>query len=543
MSDTLRIINAQLNLHVGNLPGNLQKHLTAITQAQNEHQADLIVFPELSLTGYPPEDLLLRPAFIDECELTLQTLAAQVGDVYCIVGHPVRSGNKLFNASSVLHQGRITHTYLKYHLPNYGVFDEKRYFNAKNGDACVFTVKGIHIGLIICEDIWGDGPLEKSIAAGAQMVIVPNASPFEMDKHEQRVALLTKQAKHHAVPIVYVNNVGGQDELVFDGGSMVMSNDGRMSHFAGFFAEKLLPVSVQQVNGQIKIATQNQAINIATVNERIYQALVLGTRDYILKNQFPGVIIGLSGGIDSALTAAIAVDALGKERVHGVYMPSRYSSEISQTDASELASRLGIQFSTFPISNAHDALLQTLSSAIHPHAADITDQNLQSRARAVILMALSNSSGKLVLTTGNRSEVAVGYCTLYGDMCGGYATLKNIPKMLVYSLAKYRNQLQEVIPVRTIQRAPTAELAPNQMDQDSLPPYPILDAILECYLDRSMGIEEIIAQGFERATVQKVLAMIKRNEYKRKQSALGPQIQATSFIKDWRYPVTNGFKG
>ncbi len=542
MSHTLRIVNAQLNLHVGNLAGNLQKHLSSIALACTEHLADVVVFPELSLTGYPPEDLLLRNAFIDECDATLQSLAQQIGDVYVVVGHPARDGDKIYNACSVLHDGRVIHTYHKFHLPNYGVFDEKRYFSAKN-DACVFTVKGIKIGLIICEDLWSSGPLEKSVAAGAQLVLIPNASPFEMDKHEQRTKLLSQQAKRHAVPLIYINNVGGQDELVFDGGSMVMHADGSLSHFAGFFAETLVPISVQNANGKITIDPEKKPTAIPASTERVYQALVTGTRDYIEKNHFPGVIIGLSGGIDSALTAAIAVDALGKDRVHGVYMPSRYSSDISQTDAAELAKKLGIEFSSFAITDIHNAFLQTLSTAIQPHAADITDQNLQSRTRAVILMALSNSSGKLVLTTGNRSEVAVGYCTLYGDMCGGYAVLKNVPKMLVYALAKYRNQLNDVIPSRTIQRAPTAELAPNQMDEDSLPPYPVLDSILECYLDRSMSIDEIVAQGFQRDVVMKVLTMIKRNEYKRKQYALGPQIQTTSFIKDWRYPVTNGFKG
>lgn len=543
MPHTLRIVSAQLNLHVGNLQANLDKHLAAIASAKKDYQADLIVFPELSLTGYPPEDLLLRHAFIDDCEDALQSLAQQIGDIYCIVGHPQREGSQLFNACSVLHQGRILQTYSKFHLPNYGVFDEKRYFT-KREETCVFNVKGVNVGLVICEDIWSnDGPLAKAVGAGAQIVLVPNASPYEMEKHEMRITLLEQRTKHFAVPIVYVNNVGGQDELVFDGGSMVMSADGNMSHFAGFFAEKLMPLSLNVSDKKISIAAEQHPLPVPPSLARVYQALVMGTRDYIEKNHFPGVIIGLSGGIDSALTAAIAVDALGKERVLGVYLPSRYSADISGKDAALLAERLGIEFTNFSIEKVHATFLATLSSSLSPHASDITDQNIQSRSRAVILMALSNSTGKLVLTTGNRSEVAVGYCTLYGDMCGGFAVLKNVPKMLVYALAKYRNQQHEVIPPETIARAPTAELAPNQTDQDTLPPYPILDSILECYLDRSMSLNEIVAQGFERETVLKVVGMIKRNEYKRKQYALGVQLQSTSFIKDWRYPVTNGFKG
>jgi NAD+ synthase (glutamine-hydrolysing) len=543
MSATLHIVSAQLNFHVGDLTKNLAMHIRAAENARDEHHADLIVFPELSLTGYPPEDLLLRRAFISQCEQALRELTGHIKGIYCLVGHPQLRGEDLYNASSLIFDGKILATYAKFHLPNYGVFDEKRYFKASD-EPCVVNIKGVPTGIIICEDVWSEGPMQKAVTAGARIILVPNASPFEADKHEQRLEILSQQARRYQTPIVYVNNVGGQDELVFDGGSMLMSSDGKMSHFSGFFNESLMPITVNMNNDGCTIDPASTSSSVPSAEiKRIYQALVMGTRDYIEKNNFPGVLIGLSGGIDSALTAAVAVDALGAERVHGVFMPSRYTSTLSGTEVEALAKLLAIKTTTLSIEGVHAGFLSALAPQISPAPASITEQNIQSRCRCILLMALSNASGKLVLTTGNRSEVAVGYCTLYGDMSGGYAPLKNVPKTLIYQLAKYRNSLSPAIPLNTIQREPSAELAPNQKDQDSLPPYPELDQILENYLNHGYSITEMIALGFDAKVVNYVVSLIHRNEYKRKQYAVGPQIHRTSFIKDWRYPITNGFKG
>lgn len=545
---SLRIVIAQLNLHVGDIKQNLQKHIEAAEMARDKLHADLIVFPELSLTGYPPEDLLLRQAFVTDCNNALRELASKVHGIYCLVGHPQPSTHHfhtehhLYNSCSLIYNGKILGTYSKLHLPNYGVFDECRYFDAKD-EPYVINIKGLPIGVVICEDIWAPGPLEKTIAAGARLIIVTNASPFTADKHEQRVAILNKLSKQNQAPIIYVNNIGGQDELVFDGGSMVVTESGNISHFCGFFNETLVPVDIEIASQPSIISPTTKPAIIPDKMERIYQALVLGTRDYIHKNGFPGVLIGLSGGIDSALTAAIAADALGADCVHGVLMPSQFTASMSNEDAESLAKNLGMKTSTISIESAYQTFLSILADEFNGKKPDITEENIQSRCRGLILMALSNASGKLVLTTGNRSEVAVGYCTLYGDMCGGYAVLKNVPKTMVYELANYRNKISAVIPERTIHRAPSAELAPDQTDQDTLPPYDILDKILFCYLNLGQSMDEIAAQGFDKILVKRVIQMIHRNEYKRKQYAVGPQIQHTSFIKDWRYPITNGFKG
>lgn len=548
MSQTLRIAIAQLNLHVGDVAKNLEVHINAAEKARDQLQADLIVFPELSLCGYPPEDLLLRKSFITVCNDALHEFSKRVHGIHCLIGHPQPSSHHLtfdhhlYNSCSLVYNGKIAGTYSKLHLPNYGVFDERRYFDAKD-EPFVFTIKGLPVGIAICEDIWSPGPMEKTIAAGAKLVIVPNASPFTASKHEQRLEILKKQAQQSNVPLVYVNCIGGQDELVFDGGSIVMHANGETSHFCGFFNETLMPVDIELESREPVITPENAPLLVEDTLPRIYQALVTGMRDYIEKNRFPGVLIGLSGGIDSALTAAIAVDALGAERVHGVFMPSRYTADISREDVKLLTEYLNIQTRTISIEETYKAILHSLAAEFKDKKPDITEENLQSRLRGNIIMALSNATGNIVITTGNRSEVAVGYCTLYGDTCGGYAVLKNVPKMMVYELARYRNQLSRVIPENSITRAPTAELAPNQTDQDTLPPYPVLDAILECYLNKGMGIMEIAAEGHDKKLVKRIVSMIHRNEYKRKQYAVGPQIQATSFIKDWRYPITNGFKG
>lgn len=539
MSTKLRIVMAQLNLHVGDIAGNLQKHIQAAITARDKHSADVIVFPELSLTGYPPEDLLLRKAFIDETNAALNKFISEIKDIYCLVGHPHTDRQHLYNSCSLIYNGKIAGQYSKQRLPNYSVFDECRYFTPDN-KSCVLNIKDIPVGLVICEDLWRLGPTHDAAAQGARIILSPNASPFEMDKHEQRVSVLAKRAVHDHLPIVYVNHVSGQDELIFDGGSMVINADGKVCEFAGFFKESLTPVDIE-INNSITISSSKMMI--ASQEERVYQALVLGIRDYVEKNRFPGVLVGVSGGIDSALTLAIAVDALGKDKVHAVMMPSRFTSDISLQDANELIDNLKISSESISIEPTYQVLLESLADSFADKKPDVTEENMQARCRAIILMALSNKFGNLVLTTGNRSEIAVGYCTLYGDMAGGYAVLKDVPKTLVYKLASYRNQLGHVIPLRTIERPPTAELAHDQKDEDSLPPYSVLDQILELYLNHSQSIDEISAKGFERDLVIKVVNMIRRNEYKRRQSAIGPRINHKSFGKDWRYPITNGFKG
>ncbi len=541
MKNKLRIVLAQLNLHVGDIHSNLEKHLRAAIRARDEMQADIIVFPELSLIGYAAEDLLLRKSFIQDTQAALDKFRAEVKGIYCLVGHPHTDGHRLFNSCSLIHDSKLLARYDKQRLPNYGVFDEARYFTT--GDrSCVINVNGIPTGIIICEDVWRIGPAQTAANAGAQIILVPNASPFETDKHEQRLALLSKRAKSHKLPIVYVNQVHGQDELIFDGGSMVVDADGNLRHFAGFFNETLMPVDFSLHNNTVVTSAAPQQAVITGVEERIYNALVLGVRDYINKNRFPGVIVGLSGGIDSALTLAIAVDALGKDRVRAVMMPSRFTAAMSNDDAISLATNLGVELESISIEPVYKTFLESLASSFNGKKPDITEENIQARCRAIILMALSNKYGHLVLTTGNRSEIAVGYCTLYGDMAGGYAVLKDIPKTLVYQLSNYRNQISPVIPQRIIDRPPSAELAPDQKDEDSLPPYSVLDEILERYLNRSMSIDDIVAEKFARDTVVKVVNLIHKSEYKRKQAAIGPRINHKSFGKDWRYPVTNGYK-
>jgi len=540
MKKKLRIVLAQLNLTVGDIDGNLQKYLTAAKRARDEFTADLIVFPELGITGYPAEDLYLRPAFIQREQEALQQLVTEISGIYCVVSHTHMHGKQLFNSCSLIYNGVIVGRYAKQYLPNYGVFDENRYFTPGT-TPCVVPVHGVLVGIVICEDLWVQGPTHQAAMHGARLIVSPNASPFEINKHELRAAMLAKRAKANRLPIVYVNNVGGQDELLFDGGSMVINEEGEIAQFAGFFHENLLPVDIDISTAQTHIAIANT--NYPSHEEKIYQALVLALRDYVNKNGFKQVILGLSGGIDSALTLAIAVDALGSDRVKAIIMPSQYTAAISIEDATQLAANLKISADIISIEPAYQTFLATLAASFKNQQADVTEENIQARCRAVILMAHSNKFGALVLTTGNRSEIAVGYCTLYGDMAGGFAVLKDIPKTLVYQLANYRNQVQPVIPQRIIDRPPSAELAHQQTDQDTLPPYEILDRLLECYLEQSQSIDDIVAAGFERTMVERIIKMIRHSEYKRKQSAVGPRINYKSFGKDWRYPITNGFKG
>lgn len=541
MTKKLRIVVAQLNLTVGDISGNLKKHILAATKARDELSADLIVFPELSLTGYPPEDLLLRPAFIAEAESALQQLTDTIKDIYCVVGHPYQTSRGLYNACSILYNGETVGRYAKQHLPNYGVFDEERYFIPGNTHS-VTTIKGIPVGIVICEDLWFPAPTQQAVLQGARIIVSPNASPYETDKHERRIEALAKRAKANNVPIVYANCIGGQDDLIFDGDSMAMNAEGQVMQSASVFKEDLMVVDIDDAINSKNTADAPAASHSTTI-ANIYDALVLATRDYVEKNGFAGALIGVSGGIDSALTLAIAVDALGSDRVRAVIMPSRFTSNLSMEEAMAVANNLQVTHDVISIEPGYEAILNTLSPVFANAKPDVTEENIQARCRAILLMALSNKTGWLVLPTGNRSEMAVGYCTLYGDMAGGFAVLKDIPKTLVYQLANYRNTLGKAIPPRTIERAPTAELAPGQKDEDSLPPYSILDAILELHLNQQRSIDEICAQGFDKEVVTRVVKLVRINEYKRRQAAIGPRINHTAFSRDRRYPITNGWKG
>lgn len=535
----LRIVIAQLNFLVGDIQGNLDKHIAAATIARDSYRADLIIFPELSLTGYPPEDLLFRKDFIESAAHSLELFKKRVMNIHCLIGHPQLTSEGLVNAASVIYNGKILAHYAKQHLPNYGIFDEPRYF-VPGASTCVFAINHIPLGLVICEDLWQPLPVQQAVENGARIILSMNASPFELNKHQQRKALLQQRARENRVPIIYSNHHGCQDELIFDGGSMVVDGTGKLCQLAGFQTEVLHPVDIEISATECKI--HRIPFHLPNEEENIYTALVRSVRDYIEKNHFPGALIAVSGGIDSALTLAIAVDAIGPHRVHAVFMPSRYSATMSAEDARALAKNLKVRFETISIEPVYKSFLDSLAPSFEGKKSDITEENIQSRCRAVILMALSNKSGHVVLTTGNYSEFAVGYTTIYGDMAGGFAVLKNVPKTLVYRLAHYCNQLSAVIPERSLTRAPSAELAANQKDEDSLPPYPILDQILELYLRQKKSRAEIISRGFDAAIVARVIQLIQRSEYKRRQAPVGPRLDHQSFGKDRRYPITCGYK-
>lgn len=535
MTKTLVILMAQINPTVGAILANAQKIIEIIRTHQTTH--DLLVFPELALVGYPPEDLLLRPEFIQRTEQALTEICMATDDTHVVLGHPHQDKNtsEMFNALSVIHQGKIIAHYNKHHLPNIGVFDEKRYFTPGLNTPCLIHINNHPIGLCICEDLWQPGPVEQALKAGAELLVCLNASPFEIQKAETRLQLLKAHAKK-GLSLIYVNLVGGQDELVFDGQSFALDNQGNIQAQAPAFEEHLQTVYVQNHSIQSEIAPTREE------NSLIYQALCTGVREYIHKNGFPGVLLGLSGGIDSALTLAIAVDALGADRVHTLALPSRYTSNMSTEDIDEIIKLQNVYHNTLSIEPGFKTMLETLEPAFSQHGVpEIAQQNLQARLRGVLLMAFSNSSGKLVLTTSNKSESAVGYTTLYGDMCGGFAPLKDVSKTRVYALAHYRNTLGRVIPERVLTRAPSAELADNQTDQDSLPDYPELDAIIAYHMDEKMSVADIIKKGHAPDVVCHVTHLIKRNEYKRRQSAPGIKITPRAFGRDWRYPMTSGF--
>ena len=535
----LRVVMAQLDFLVGDIPGNTDLILEATQRAWTEHQADIVVFPELCLTGYPPEDLLLRPSLDLRVREALEKLQSAALPPAMVIGAPIRSGGLLYNAALVIEAGQIRGRYFKRFPPNYQVFDEKRYF-AEGSDTLVLDIKGQPVGITVCEDLWKDGPVEDAAAAGARLILNLNASPYDIDKQARRKALLERKSRENRVSIVYVNLVGGQDELVFDGGSMVFDHSGGLSAEVLQFEEGLYPVDLlcehhcQPISRPLPPEPQLEA--------NVYRALVTGVRDYVNKNGFRSVVLGLSGGIDSAVTLAVAVDALGKERVHAVMMPFRYTSSISLEDAEAEATALGVQYDVFSIEPMYDAFMAALAEPFAGTKPDTTEENLQARLRGVLLMSLSNKFGSLVLTTGNKSEMAVGYSTLYGDMAGGFDVLKDVPKTLVFRLARYRNTLSPVIPERVITRPPSAELAPDQKDEDSLPGYDVLDQILNLYVERDYSADAIVAEGFEREDVDRVVRLVDINEYKRRQAPIGVRITERGFGKDRRYPITNGWK-
>ncbi|MGQ9660315.1 MAG: NAD+ synthase [Thermochromatium sp.] len=527
-----------MNPLVGDLVGNAERLIAAVRRARGQG-IELLVCPELVLTGYPPEDLLLRPEFIARVEATLDRLRSEIQGITLVLGYPRASVGGLFNVAGVIRDGTLIAEYAKQHLPNYGVFDEKRYFQSGKG-ATVFEQGGLRFGLSVCEDIWWEEPTREAAEAGAQVLLNLNASPFHIGKLAERETLVARRARTHGLTILYVNLVGGQDELVFDGASFVVAPDGQITHRAGAFTETMLALELNAAGVPVQGGTEPLP-EWPDEEEMIYQALVLGVRDYVRKNGFEGAILGLSGGIDSALTLAIAVDALGAERVEAVLMPSRYTADMSTEDALEQARRLGVTSRIIPIEPAFQSFLDLLEPVFAGQPADVTEENIQARCRGLILMAISNKSGRILLTTGNKSEMAVGYATLYGDMAGGFAPIKDVPKTLVYRLARYRNGRSPVIPERVIQRAPSAELRPNQTDQDSLPPYDLLDAILRHYIEDDESVDAIVARGYPADVVRHVARLVDRNEYKRRQAPPGVRISQRAFGRDRRYPITNGF--
>jgi NAD+ synthase (glutamine-hydrolysing) len=535
----LRIALAQINSMVGDLRGNKNKIIDAINRARDELDAQLVVFPELSLCGYPPEDLLLRPGFARHIDEMLEEILKAVRGIDVILGYPRREAHELYNTAGLMREGTIVAEYYKHELPNYSVFDEKRYFSAGQAP-CVVDVKGIPVGLTVCEDVWADMPSRLAADAGAKLIININASPFHQEKEKEREAVIGRRVEENRLPFVYCNLVGGQDELVFDGGSFVMNDRGEVCFRAPTFEEGIYTTDLSVAEGRIELLPQVGA-ELLPVTEAVYRALVLGVRDYIDKNGFSGVVIGLSGGIDSALTLAIAVDALGAKRVEAVLMPSRYTATMSLEDAMQEAERLAVPYHIVSIEPVFDAFLDSLKDVFAGLPADTTEENIQARCRGVLLMAISNKKRKIVLTTGNKSEMAVGYATLYGDMAGGYDVLKDVPKTLVYQLAEFRNRNEEVIPRRVIERPPSAELAADQKDTDSLPPYDILDDILYHYVEKDEDWQSIVAAGYDKETVLRVTRLVDRNEYKRRQAPPGVRITRRAFSRDRRYPITSGY--
>jgi NAD+ synthase (glutamine-hydrolysing) len=541
MTKPLRIALAQIDLLVGDVQGNATRVIQSARHAQDELAADLVLFPELTLSGYPPEDLLFHRGFRRQIEAGLETVRQQVRAPSVVVGFPEYTNAGIYNSAALIANGSVAAIHRKAELPNYKVFDEKRYFEAGE-QPTVLAARDFRIGLLVCEDIWTADAAQQARACGAELLIAINASPYEIHKQRERETVARSRVLDVGLPLAYVNMVGGQDELVFDGNSFVMNAEGVVVMRAPAFREGTYVVDFVREGGNKVVPVAADVEPELSDEASVYGALVLGVRDYVNKHGFPGVVMGLSGGVDSALTLAIAVDALGAERVHAVMMPSRYTSSMSLDDAQEQTRLLGVKYSVLSIERMFETTLATLKDEFADRPPDATEENIQSRCRMLLLMGISNKTGKMLLTTGNKSEMAVGYATLYGDMAGGFAPIKDCSKQLVYRLTNYRNSLGRAIPQRIIDRPPSAELRPDQKDSDSLPAYEVLDAILEAFIEEDLSVDEIEARGFDRATVGRVLDMVKRNEYKRRQAPPGVRVSRRAFGRDWRYPITNGYR-
>jgi NAD+ synthase (glutamine-hydrolysing) len=533
---------AQLNLVVGDVDGNTSRIVSAANEARDRYRADVVMVPELAVSGYPPEDLLFHSGMRLQVARSLARLKEEVRGITLIAGYPEYAGAMIFNSAIVIKDGVVLANHRKACLPNYRVFDEKRYFTPGTG-ATIIELSGIKAGVLVCEDVWEPAPAERARHEGAQVLLVINASPYEMDKQTQREKrVVGERVRETGLPMVFVNLIGGQDELVFDGNSFVMDHQGAVTQRAPAFTEGLYVVDLAQDAAGRVHPIPAEVVPLQSHEESVYSALVQGTRDYVTKHRFPGVVMGLSGGVDSALTLAIAVDALGGDHVHSVSMPSRYTSQMSKDDAALQARMLNVQHSEISIEGMFEATLAALKGEFAGRAPDTAEENIQARCRGVLLMGISNKTGRMLLTTGNKSEMAVGYATLYGDMNGGFAPIKDCSKMLVYRLSRWRNAQSPAIPARVIDRPPSAELRFDQKDTDSLPPYEILDPILEAFIEEDLSVDQITARGFDRATVGRILDMVKRNEYKRRQAPPGVRVSGRAFGRDWRYPITSGYK-
>jgi NAD+ synthase (glutamine-hydrolysing) len=539
MNGAVRIALAQVNPTVGDAPGNADRIIAQIAPAR-AMGAGMLVLPELVLSGYPPEDLLFHRGFRRRIDDALARLAAAADGIDLLVGYPEYASGTIYNTAAWLRGGTIIARYRKQLLPNYQVFDEERYFTAGTSPVVV-ELAGIKVGLLICEDVWHPAPAAALRAAGAGLCISLNASPYELGRQPQRETAIAARVRETGMPFIYVNLVGGQDELVFDGHSFAVDRNGRLVHRAPAFVESLTCVDASPAAGGAHLEPESLA-PLMGAEESVYQAIVAGVRDYVGKHGFGGVVLGLSGGVDSALVLAIACDALGSDRVHAVMLPSRYTSSMSEKDAAAMARGLGVRYSVISIEGMFQATLAALEREFRGFAPDTTEENIQARCRGIVLMAISNKTGRMLLSTGNKSEMAVGYATLYGDMAGGYAPIKDCSKTFVYRLARWRNAKSPVIPLRIIERPPTAELRENQLDSDSLPPYDVLDGILAAFVEDNRSVDEIVAQGFDRATVVRVLEMVQRSEYKRRQAPLGVRVSGRAFGRDWRYPITSGYR-
>jgi NAD+ synthase (glutamine-hydrolysing) len=533
---------AQLNLVVGDVDGNTSRIVAAANEARDRYRADVVLLPELAVSGYPPEDLLFHSGMRLQVARSLERLKQEVRGITLIAGYPEYAGAAIFNSAIVIRDGAVLANHRKACLPNYRVFDEKRYFTP-GSEPTIVEIQGVRAGVLVCEDAWDSVPSRQAREAGAQVLLVINASPYEVDKQSMREEQVVRERiRETHIPVVFCNLIGGQDELVFDGNSFVMDDQGTVTQRAPAFAEGLYVVDLALDASGTVHPIPAEITPLQGQEESVYGALVQGTRDYVTKHRFPGVVMGLSGGIDSALTLVIAVDALGADRVHSVAMPSRYTSQMSKDDAALQAKNLHVKHSEISIEGMFEATLAALKQEFAGRAPDTAEENIQSRCRGVLLMGISNKTGKMLLTTGNKSEMAVGYATLYGDMAGGFAPIKDCSKLLVYRLCRWRNSQSEVIPARVIDRPPSAELRFDQKDTDSLPPYEILDPILEAFIEEDLSVDQIAARGFDRATVGRILDLVKRNEYKRRQAPPGVRVSGRAFGRDWRYPITSGYK-